>query len=129
MFRSAMQHITSCVVILNGSLRITEPPVGSEQLAKTNITCFGANDGTITISSPSGGYGTYEYSINGGGSWQLAGTYTNLAPGNYDVRIRDAAHTGCVIVLNPALTITEPAHVGRQQLAVRMLHALVPIMG
>ena len=32
-----------------------------------------------------------------------------LAPGFYDVRIRDRAHIGCVIVLNPALEITETA--------------------
>ncbi len=100
---------TSCVVVLNGSLRITEPPVLSANVAKTNITCNGANDGTITITFPSGGYGTYEYSINGGGSWQLAGTYNNLAPGSYDVRMRDAAHTGCFTILNPALIINEPA--------------------
>ena len=68
----------------------------------TMITCNGANDGTITITSPTGGYGTYEYSINGGGSWQLAGTFTNLQPATYDVRIRDAAHTGCVYYIEPA---------------------------
>jgi len=31
--------------------------------------CKGANDGTITISSPSGGSGTYQYSVDGGISW------------------------------------------------------------
>ena len=68
-----------------------------------------SNDGTITITGATGGYGTYEYSINAGGSWQLANTYTNLQPATYDVRIRDAAHPGCVIILNPQLVITEPA--------------------
>ena len=76
---------------------------------KTNVTCFGANDGTITISSPTGGYGTYEYSTNGGGAWQASGNFINLILGTYNVQIRDAAHTGCVIVINPALVITEPA--------------------
>ena len=73
------------------------------------MTCFGGGDGTITISSPAGGYGTYDYSINGGGSWQASGSFTALVPGNYNVRIRDAAHTGCVIILNNALAITQPA--------------------
>ncbi len=65
--------------------------------------------GLLQFRNPTGGYGTYEYSIDAGGSWQLAGTYTNLQPATYDVRIRDAAHPGCVIILNPGLVITEPA--------------------
>ena len=32
-----------------------------------------------------------------------------LAPGSYDVRIRDTAHTLCIIILNNALQITQPA--------------------
>ena len=47
--------------------------------------------------------------INGGANWQPSGIFNNLAPGNYDVRIRDAVNQACEIVLNPALTITEPA--------------------
>ncbi len=97
------------MVILNGALQITQPAVLSAIVAKTNVTCFGGGDGTITISSPAGGYGTYDYSINGGGSWQASGSFTALVPGNYNVRIRDAAHTGCVIILNNALAITQPA--------------------
>ena len=73
------------------------------------MTCNGANDGRITISGATGGYGTYEYSVSGGASWQASGTFNDLAPATYNVQIRDAAHTGCIIVLNPALVITEPA--------------------
>jgi PKD repeat protein len=99
----------TCIVILNGSLRITEPPVLTANVNRANVTCNGANDGTITITSPMGGYGTYGYSITGGASWQASGSFTALAPGSYNVQIRDAAHTGCIIILNPALVITEPA--------------------
>ena len=100
---------TWCVVILNAALAITQPAVLSATVGQTNVTCFGGSDGTITISAPAGGYGTYEYSINGGGSWQASGNFTALVPGNYNVQIRDAAHTGCVIVLNASLPITQPA--------------------
>ena len=98
-----------CVVILNGSLRISEPPVLTANVSRVNVTCNGSNNGTITITSPMGGYGTYQYSITGGASWQATGSFTGLAPGSYNVQIRDAAQTACVIVLNPALVITEPA--------------------
>ncbi len=102
-------HI-ACVIVLNPALVITEPASPFvQQLQATNVTCFGAANGTITITNPLGGYGTYGYSVNGGSSWQATGNFTNLAPGSYDVRIRDAANTACVIVLNPALVITEPA--------------------
>ena len=100
---------TACEIILNAALEITEPPVLNAVVASTNVTCYGASDGTITISSPTGGYGSYEYSINGGGSWQVSGIFTALNPGNYNVQIRDAVNTGCIITLDPALVITMPA--------------------
>jgi hypothetical protein len=99
---------TACVITLNGSLAITQPNVLSATLNSTDVTCFNANDGTITISSPTGGYGTYEYSINGGSSWEPTGTYTGLTNATYNVQIRDAAQTACVITLNGALVITQP---------------------
>ena len=75
----------------------------------TDITCFGANDGVINITNSAGGYGTYQYSINGGVSWQDSPTFSGLIPATYDVRIRDRAHTGCVIILDAAVVISEPA--------------------
>ena len=100
---------TGCFITLNPQLIITEPAILNAVVASVNISCTGSNSGIITISSPAGGYGTYEYTINGGATWQVSGTFSSLAPGFYDVRIRDRAHIGCVIVLNPALEITENA--------------------
>ncbi|MFZ2339142.1 MAG: PKD-like domain-containing protein [Bacteroidales bacterium] len=97
-----------CVIILNPAVIITEPDALSASLLKSDATCFGANNGTITISGASGGYGTYEFTVNGGGSWQLAGNFSNLAPGTYDVRMRDRVNPACFITLNPAFQITEP---------------------
>ena len=94
---------------MNGALVISEPVVLSATLNSTNVTCFGSGDGTITISAPTGGHGTFGYSINGGGSWQASGSYTALAPGTYNVQIRDAGYTGCFKVLNAALVISQPA--------------------
>ena len=99
----------ACIITINGSVNITEPAILNANIARTNITCFGANNGTITISSPTGGYGTYEYSDDGGGTWQASGSFINLPPASYDIRIRDAAHATCVITLNPSLLITQPA--------------------
>ncbi len=118
----------ACIVTLNGSLRITEPAMLGAALQSFNVTCNGANDGRITISGPTGGYGTYEYSVTGGASWQASGNFTGLTPGSYNVQIRDAAHTGCIIVLNPALVITEPAILSAYRNTVPMLHVSAPTM-
>ncbi|MGL2988573.1 PKD-like domain-containing protein, partial [Flavobacterium sp. RSSA_27] len=89
---------TACVIVL-GNQTITQPAVLSATVASTNVTCNAANDGTITISAPLGGYGTYQYSINGGTTWQDSGTFTALANATYNVQIRDKANTACVKIL------------------------------
>ena len=99
----------ACIITLNPSLEITQPDVLSATIAKSNVTCFGGSDGTITISSPQGGYSTYEYSINGGGSWQSSGTFTALSPGSYSILIRDAKYFNCIKILNNAYIISQPA--------------------
>ena len=62
-------------------------------VSSTMISCFGADDGTISITGATGGSGSYQYSVNGGDSWRCPGNFTGLRSGSYDVRIRDAAHT------------------------------------
>ena len=51
----------ACLIILDPALVITQPAQLAGTVGNTNVTCFGANDGTITITNPTGGYGTYEY--------------------------------------------------------------------
>lgn len=94
-------------IVTTGILFNTD--VLSATLNSTNVTYFGGSDGTITISSPTGGSGTYEYTINGGGTWQVSGNFTALAAATYDVQIRDAATPSCVVILDNELVITEPA--------------------
>ncbi|WP_062045502.1 T9SS type B sorting domain-containing protein [Lentimicrobium saccharophilum] len=77
---------------------ITEPAILAATIIRTDETYPGANDGSITVSAPSGGSGAYEYSIDGT-TWQASGNFTGLAPGNYDVYIRDANATDCYILL------------------------------
>ena len=99
---------SSCGTQTSNNVTINVPAALSATLASTNVTCNGANDGTITISAPLGGYGTYEYSTNGGTTWQASGNFTALANATYNVMMRDAAHTACTKTLNAALVITQP---------------------
>lgn len=50
--------------------------------------CPGGGIGVITINA-TGGSGTYEYSIDGGQTWQLSNTFPGLQTGNYDVAVRN----------------------------------------
>ena len=101
---------TYCVTSL-GQIVITQPAMLSAYPSKINVSCFGANDGVIYIQNPTGGFGTYEYTIDGGLTWQSGTQFFGLIPGTYDVQIRDAAVTWCVIDLDGVsnTVITEPA--------------------
>ena len=79
------------------NITLTQPPVLNGSAAGTNITCFGANDGTITISGAAGGAGTYEFTINGGGTWQASPNFISSDPGTYNVMMRDAVNPTCIL--------------------------------
>ncbi len=88
-------------------IEILEPAVLNATVSATNLSCNAANDGTITVSEPSGGSGSYEYRINTE-TWQNNGNFTDLPADTYSVEIRDAINTNCTMILSSD-TITEPA--------------------
>ena len=92
---SAVQHVV-----------VGQPAVLSATVNHTNVTCNGGSNGTITVSSPTGGYGTYEFKVDAS-AWQSSGSFSGFLAGSHDVKIRDAVHTACVIDLGNT-TITEP---------------------
>lgn len=75
--------------IQSASLEIAEP---TELLLTdaiiTNATC-GLDDGTLELTA-SGGTLPYEYSINGGVTFEATGTYVGLADGPLSIVIKDA---------------------------------------
>ena len=76
-------------------------------VSSTNINCFGASNGTITIGGATGGSGQFDYSINGGANWQSLGNFISLPAGFYNVQMRDRNNPTCVKILNPNLQITQ----------------------
>ncbi|HPJ63601.1 SprB repeat-containing protein, partial [Lentimicrobium sp.] len=100
-------NATDCFIFLK-TAEILPGGSLSAEVASTNVTCFGGNDGTISITNPQNGSGVYEYSIDGGVTWQNSGLYTGLTPGTYVVMLRDAnAHENEVTL--DTVIITEPA--------------------
>ncbi|MEN9282466.1 MAG: hypothetical protein RL594_1401 [Bacteroidota bacterium] len=85
-----------CVTVVS-TQEILNPTVVSASVAKSNITCNTANDGTITVTAPTGGTHadaatrTYEYIIaRSGGSTtgpQATGSFTGLTDGTYTVSV------------------------------------------
>ncbi len=86
---------------------VSEPEALNSTLSKTDVNCNGAGSGEILISSPSGGHGTYEYSINGT-EWQSSSLFEGLTAGTYAVSIRDKEYPACVVLLNSAYEINQP---------------------
>jgi len=90
---------TNTVIIINPPL-LTASAVGSSQ-----VSCFNATDGVITVSAQ-GGTGAYTYSLNGAPA-QGSNVFSGLSSGSYTVTVRDANNcsttTNAVIIINPPL--------------------------
>lgn len=96
-----IKDVNDCVTSVSSS--ITEPIAITTNASVTNVLCNGESDGSITV-TPTGGTGTFEYSIDGT-NFQTSSTFTNLSAGNYSVIVRDA--NACTASVNA--TISEPS--------------------
>lgn len=79
-----IEDSVNCSVLIN--VTITEPPVLALNLASTNVSCFGDNNG-VADAQVSGGTGTYTYAWTP--NLSSGSTLTNLGPGTYSVVITD----------------------------------------
>ena len=93
--------VNGCIGVI--SQIITQPAVLTSVItAQTNVSCFGGNNGSVTVAGV-GGTLAYQFSINGGPN-QASGTFSGLIAGVYTVTITDA--NGCTA--NQTVTITQP---------------------
>ncbi len=74
---------------------IRETPIYS--VIKSDVTCFGLGNGTITITAE-GGTAPYYYSINGSEyeEFQTPKTIIDLGPGSYDILVKDSNETEAI---------------------------------
>jgi len=84
---------------------ITQPiaPLTLNLLSQTNVLCFGASSGQVTLTA-AGGTSPYSYSLSGGGGGNNQ-TFSNLLAGNYSFIVTDA--NSCTSQLS--INITQPA--------------------
>ncbi len=86
---------------------INEPGLlGLSLVGKTDATCAGSTNGSITVSS-TGGTGAKTFSISPGGSSNLTGSFTGLAAGNYTISVTDA-NSCSGATLNVSILQTNP---------------------
>ena len=83
---------------------ITQPAILTGVISsQTNVACFGASTGSVTILA-GGGTAPYQYSIDAG-TYQVSNTFSGLAAGVHNVSVRD--NNSCTIGF--IVTITQPA--------------------
>ncbi|MHA3789405.1 T9SS type A sorting domain-containing protein [Flavobacterium hauense] len=98
-YRVTVSDANGCTVIRNFS--ITQPAPLSVSIVKTDVSCFGNNDGTA-LAQITGGTTPYTYSwVSSGGGTPNP---TNLTAGTYTVTITD--DNGCT--LTNTITINQP---------------------
>ncbi|MBL0355745.1 MAG: gliding motility-associated C-terminal domain-containing protein [Chitinophagaceae bacterium] len=85
------------------SIQVTQPAAIVSTAVVTSTKCNGSADGTIVM-NPSGGAVPYEYSIDGGTTYQPGNSFT-VAAGTYAIRIKDA--NGCT--KDTSITVGQPA--------------------
>jgi gliding motility-associated-like protein len=92
--------VNSSGCIATATVTITQPPLLTSTNSQTNVTCFGGNNGTATV-TPAGGTGPYTYSWNST-PIQTTQTATNLPAGTYTCTITD--FNGCIVTQTVAIT-------------------------
>ena len=77
-----------------GPFNINAPTPVTFTVGWTDVDCYGANTGSISINA-GGGQGNYEYSINNGSTWfpfssATSHNITNLSATTYQVKVKDS---------------------------------------
>ncbi|MEO7444534.1 MAG: gliding motility-associated C-terminal domain-containing protein [Ferruginibacter sp.] len=87
------------------TIRVVRSSAINATTSISNISCNASNTGAINLVAFGGGGGPFQYSINGGTTFQSTGVFNNLTAGVYNVRIKDAG----ACVKDTVINITQPA--------------------
>jgi hypothetical protein len=99
------QNISSPGCTATNTVTITQPPAIVPSVTITQPSCYGNCNGSfVTSVTPSG---TYQYSINGGSTYQSSATFSGLCAGNYTVTVKNAGN--CTAAFS--FTISQPSPV------------------
>ena len=92
-------------IVFTDSVTVNKLPSSLIGTAAVQPAACGTNNGSITINGVAGGSTPYQYSIDGGVTWQTSNTFTGLAQGAYTINIKDASGV-CTLTLNASVTLS-----------------------
>ena len=97
-----------CPVTIKINFVLPEADELSASLISEDVTgCYGNANGSIIITGAAGGSGDFEFSADGGASWQAETDFPGLLAGTYDVYMRDANAFSCEMFVE-TVVIQEP---------------------
>lgn len=79
--------------VANDSVTVHQADSISINTSIVNVSCYGLQDGEITLTITNGGTAPFQYSANNGINYQTSNTFYNLAAGTADYLVSDA--NGC----------------------------------
>lgn len=88
----AYNNIGNCWSTGCGSVYVTVNSAPNFSYSKADVSCGGCNNGNITI-SPYSGTSPYQYSKDGGSTWQSSSYFSGLSAGSFTIVMKDAS--GC----------------------------------
>jgi hypothetical protein len=100
-YTATVTDANGCTVV--GAVVITQPVNMVLSIAKTNVTVYGGNNGTATVTVLSGGTAPFTYSWNTS-PIKTTAAVTGLTAGTYQVTVTDAlgcVQTGSVVITQP----------------------------
>jgi gliding motility-associated-like protein len=92
-------------IVFTDSVTVNKLPSSLLGTAAVQPAACGTNNGSITINNVAGGSTPYQFSIDGGVTWQTSNTFTGLAQGSYTINIKDASGV-CTLTLNASVTLS-----------------------
>ncbi|MCV9929657.1 T9SS type B sorting domain-containing protein [Flavobacterium sp. LS1R49] len=106
LYNTSVKDAKGC--IKTDSFSLTDPVKPVATIAATSDYCYvGTNTTTLVVTATSAAphaVTPFMFSINNGQTWQNSGTFSDLAPGDYNAMVKDAF--GCISVAS-ATTIKE----------------------
>lgn len=98
-----VEDINGCSDIF--TFNVQQPPsvLGTDTVIVEDLTCFGEPTGSISI-IPQGGTPTYQYSANGGNTFQSSNTFNNVGADTYDLVVQD--FNGCIDTIS--VSVNQP---------------------
>ena len=96
-----------CEVEYGDVVMATPPSPQIDNVVISNVSDCGSADGQITIMASGGTTGVFEYSVDGGTTWQASNIFSGLVAGSYPIMVRNL--DGSCEVSGPTVQLVPPA--------------------